>query len=43
MAPFTMEVDTSILLSHEDAPYVRHDRNEGTIVKQTIVNIPLDD
>ena len=25
----------------EVAPYARHDHNEGTIVKRTIVNIPL--
>jgi hypothetical protein len=43
MTPFAVEVDTSIILSHEKAPYVCHDHNEGTIVKQTIVKIPLDD
>ena len=41
MTPFAMVVDTSILLSQEEAPYACHDHNEGTIVKQTIVNIPL--
>ena len=41
MTPFAMEVDTSILLSQEEAPYARHDHNERTIVKRTIVNIPL--
>ena len=41
MTPFAMEVDTSILLAQEEAPYARHDHNEGTIVKQTIVNILL--
>ena len=28
-----VEVDTSILLAEEEAPYARHDHNEGTIVK----------
>ena len=41
MTPFAMEVDTSILLAQQKAPYARHDHNEGTIVKQTIINIPL--
>ena len=42
MTPFIVEVDTSILLVQEEAPYARHDHNEGTIVKRAIVNIPLD-
>ena len=41
MTPLIVEVDTSILLAEEEALYVRHDHNEGTIVKRTIVNIPL--
>ena len=41
MTPFAVEVDTSILLTKKKAPYARHDHNEGTIVKQTIVNISL--
>ena len=41
MTPFAVEVDTNILLAEEEAPYTRHDHNEGTIVKRTIVNIPL--
>ena len=41
MTPFAVEVDTSILLAQEEAPYARHDHNEGTIVKRTIVNITL--
>ena len=41
MTPFAVEVDTSILLAQEEAPYARHDHNEGTIVKRTIDNIPL--
>ena len=40
MTPFAVEVDTSILLAQEEVPYARHDHNEGTIVKRTIVNIP---
>ena len=36
-----MEVDTSILLAEQEAPYAHHDHNEGTIVKRTIVNIPI--
>jgi len=28
-------------LAEEEAPYACHDHNEGTIVKQNIVNIPL--
>jgi len=42
MTPFAVEVDTSILLAQEEAPYARHDHNEETIVKRTIVNILLD-
>ena len=41
MTPFAVEVDTSILLAEKEAPYTRHDHNEGTIIKRTIVNIPL--
>ena len=41
MTPFAVEVDTSIFLAQEEAPYARHDHNEGTIVKRAIVNIPL--
>ena len=41
MTPFVVEVDTSILLAQEEPPYARHDHNEGTIVKRTIVNILL--
>ena len=39
MTSFTVVVDTSILLAEEKAPYARHDHNEWTIVKRTIVNI----
>ena len=41
MTPFAVEVDTSILLVEEEAPYARHGHNEGTIVKRTTVNIPF--
>ena len=41
MTPFAVEVDTSIILVQEEAPYARHDHNERMIVKRTIVNIPL--
>ena len=39
MTPFAVEVDTSILLVKEEAPYAHQDHNEETIVKRTIVNI----
>ena len=41
MTPFAVDVDTSILLAQEEASNARHDHNDGTIVKRTIVNIPL--
>ena len=41
MTSFVVEIDTSIFLAEEDALYALHDHNEGTIVKRTIVNIPL--
>ena len=41
MTPFAVVVDTSIILAQEEAPYARHDHDEGTIVKRTIINIPL--
>ena len=41
MTPFAVEVDTSIFLAQEEAPYAGHEHNEGMIVKRTIVNIPL--
>ena len=41
MTPFVVQVDTSILLAQEKAPYAHHDHNEGMIVMRTIVNIPL--
>ena len=41
MTPFVVEFDTNILLAEEEAPYPRHDHNEGMIIKRTIVNISL--
>ena len=41
MTPFAVEVNTSILSAQEEAPYTRPDHNEGTIIKQTNINIPL--
>jgi hypothetical protein len=39
--PFSVDVDRSILLSKEDAPYLRHDHNQGTFVKRKIINVLL--
>ena len=39
--PFSVDVDPSILLSKEDAPYFRRDLDQGTFVKKKIVNVPL--
>ena len=39
--PFSVDVDTSILLSKEDAPYLRCDHDQGTFVKRKITNVPL--
>ena len=40
--PFSVDVDTSIMLSKEDAPYLRLlDHDQGTFVKRKVVNIPL--
>jgi hypothetical protein len=41
LPPFAVNVDPSILLSKEDAPYLRRDHNQGTFVKRKITNIPL--
>jgi len=38
---FSVDVDPSILLAKEDAPYLHRDHNQGTIVKKKIVNAPL--
>ena len=39
--PFSIDVDTSILLAKEDAPYLCRDHNQGTFVKKKIINVPL--
>ena len=39
--PFSVDVDTSIMLSKEDAPYLRRDHDQGTFVKRKVVNVPL--
>jgi len=39
--PFSVDVDPSILLAKEDAPYLRRDHDQGTFVKKKIVNVPL--
>ena len=39
--PFSIDVDTSILLSKEDAPYLRLDHDQGTFVKIKVINVPL--
>ena len=39
--PFSVDVNTSILLSKEDAPYLRRDHNQGTFVKRKVINVPL--
>ena len=39
--PFSVDVDPSILLSKEDAPYLRRDNDQGTFVKRKVINVPL--
>ena len=39
--PFSIDVDPSILLSKEEAPYLRLDHDQGTFVKRKVVNVPL--
>jgi hypothetical protein len=39
--PFSVNVNPSILLSKEDAPYLRHDHNQGNFVKRKITNVSL--
>ena len=38
--PISVPVDTSVLLASEEAPYLRSDHNEGTLVKRKFINIP---
>ena len=39
--PFSVDVDTSILLSKEDTPYLPRDHNQGTFIKSKVINVPL--
>ena len=39
--PFSVDVDTSILLSKEDAPYLRRNNDQGTSVKRKVINVSL--
>ena len=39
--PFTVNVDPCILLVTEDAPYLRRDHNQGTLVKRKSVTVPI--
>ena len=39
--PFSVDVKNSILLSKEDAPYLRHDHDQDTFVKRKVINVPL--
>ena len=36
---FAMNVDPSIQLANEEAPYLRGDHNQGTIVKKKFITI----
>jgi len=38
---FSVDVDPSILLAKEDAPYLRRDHDQGTFDNKKIVNVPL--
>ena len=39
--PFSVDVDPSILLSKEDASYLRRDHDQGTFIKRKVINVPL--
>ena len=39
--PFSVDVDTSILLSKEDVPYLCRDHDQGTFVKRKVINVLL--
>jgi hypothetical protein len=41
LPPFSVNVDSNILLSKENTPYLHRDHNQGTFVKRKIINIPL--
>ena len=39
--PFSVDVDPSILLSKENAPYLRRDHDQGIFIKRKVINISL--
>jgi hypothetical protein len=39
--PFVVNADPCILLTDEDAPYLRCDHNQGTFVKRKSVTVPI--
>ena len=41
ISPFMVPVDTSLLLAAEDAPYLRCDHKEGTLVKMKFISLPI--
>ena len=38
---FTVNADLCILLANEEAPYLRHDHNQGIFVKRKFVTVPV--
>ena len=42
LPPFSVDINTSILLSKEDTPYLRRDHVQGTFIKRKIINVPVD-
>ena len=40
-SPLSVDVDTCILLSKEDTPYLRRDHDQGTFVKRKVINVLL--
>ena len=39
--PFAVNIDPSILLANEDAPYLRRDHNQGTFVKRKSITVAV--
>ena len=39
--PFSVDVDPSILLSKEDAPYLCRDHDQGTFVKRKVIKCSI--
>ncbi|WVZ91559.1 hypothetical protein U9M48_037711 [Paspalum notatum var. saurae] len=39
--PFSVPVDTSLLLASQEAPYLCSDHNEGTLVKRKYMTVPI--